>query len=109
MTKDERKLAKDLNDYDSVELHKYSSVNGHSYYKVKVSGRALNLVKCSTVERMEQRIDLVKGEHSLKILNVSQLKANLLDWQIRQDELKDKKLNPKPKRTVKNTSIIDPF
>lgn len=85
MTKDERSLAKQLMPYQSVELHKYKSVNGHIYYKVKADGKALNLVKRTTVDRMDLRGNLITGNHPLRTLNVTQLKANLLDWQAKQD------------------------
>lgn len=85
MTKDERELARKLSEFDSVELHWWKSLNGKTYYKVKVNGRALMAVKCSTVDRMERRLGLVDGKHALKTLNVAQLKANLHDWQVKQD------------------------
>jgi hypothetical protein len=85
MTKDERELARKLNEFDEVELHWWRSLNGKTYYKVKSNGRALMAVKMSTVQRMEQRVGLVTGKHALKSLNVSQLKANLFDWQIKKD------------------------
>lgn len=98
MTKDERELARKLNEFDKVELHWWKSINGHTYYKVKVDGRALCAVKVSTVERMEKRVGLVDGRHALKSLNVSQLKANLLDWQNKFDErLQKRTINPKQK------------
>jgi hypothetical protein len=93
MTKDERELARKLNAYDAVQLHHYKSVNGKEYYKVKHDGKPLNLVKKSTVERMERRVGLVDGKHALKTLNVAQLKANLLDWQTKFDERMQKRTN----------------
>lgn len=103
MTKDERALAKTLAAYDKVELHKHNSLNGHNYWKVKVDGRALNCIKISTVERMEQRVGLITGTYSLKYLNVSQLKANLFDWETRKENRKTK---PAKKQIVNSENIF---
>lgn len=98
MTKDERELARKLNEFDAVELHWWKSLNGKTYYKVKFNGRALMAVKMSTVQRMEKRVGLVSGKHALKSLNVAKLKANLFDWQTNLDKrLQKKTVNPKMK------------
>lgn len=105
MTAAERKLANDLKNYDTVELHKYQSVNGHHYYKCKKDGRPLLLVRCSVFDRMERRVGLITGKNSLYTLNVEQLKANLLDWQTKQDAPKPVK-KPRKARIVNDENIF---
>lgn len=93
MTAQERKLAKDLADYAQVELHRHVSLNGKRYWKVKHDNRPLMCLTFTLVDKMEKR-GWVKGEHSLKSLNVSSLRAAALDWQVR----KDKRDNRKPRK-----------
>lgn len=101
MTKEERKLATDLSNFETVELHRWQSLNGKRYWKVKINGRALRAITMSLFERLETR-GYIKGENSLRTLNVTALRAALFDWQVR----KDKRDNRKPRKSKVNPENI---
>lgn len=84
MTKAERALAQQLQSFETVSLEKYRSVNGKEYFKAKYNGTPLMLIPKSVFYKMERREGLISGQHSLYQLNVTQLRANLLDWQSKQ-------------------------
>lgn len=100
MTKEERKLAEDLAEFLTVELHRHVSVNGKKYWKCKKDGRALRCITYSLCDVLDRR-GLLQGNNSLKLLDVYALRANLFDWQTR----KSKRENRKPR--VKKDNDFD--
>lgn len=94
MTKEERKLAEDLAAYPTVELHYWKSLNGKIYWKCKADGRPLRAITGSLFTIMERR-GFITGSNSLRTLNVTSLRANLFDWQLR----KEKRDNRKPRKS----------
>lgn len=107
----ERNLAKSLSNLQDevVELHKHVNLDGIKRWKLKTKdGRPLNCINQSLLDKMEGRIGLITGQHSLKFLNVAQLKANLFDWETRKANAFQKLTDKDSNRRSKKTTFTEP-